>query len=156
MFQRGEQRVARGGDSSCQQPLTWDECHAMLGKPIDGSTLGRGSVPIERHDLPCCGIRDQHRYFATQGVHVRIHHTLSKNSRDRSIDGIAALAQDRGTNEGRQIMLCGDHAMRSHNGWTKGHTRTPLRREPIVESWRLSTILYWRPCETHAETAAMV
>jgi hypothetical protein len=26
-------------------------------------------------------------------------------------------------------MLCGDHAMRSHDGWTKGHTRTPLRRE---------------------------
>src|SRR5215468_9242794 len=141
MFQRGEQRVARGGDPSCQQPLTRDEGHAVLGKPVDGSTLGRGSVPIERHDLPCCCNRDQHRYFTAQGVHVGIHHTLSKNGRDRSIHSIAALAQDRGTDKGRQIMLCGDHTMCSHDGWTKGHTRTPLPRELMTESWRLSTIL---------------
>src|SRR5215831_11357754 len=134
MFQRREQGVARGGDPGCQQPLTRDECHATLAKPFDGSALGCGSVPIERHDLPCGCVRDQHRYFTTQGVHVRIHHTLSKNGRDRSIYGIAALVQDRSTDEGRQIMLCGNHAMCSHDGWTKGHTRTPLPRELMAES----------------------
>ena len=118
--------------------------------------MGRSSVPIERHDLPCCCVRDQHRDFATQGVHVGIHHTLSKNGRDRSIHGIAALVQDRGTDESRQVMLCGNHAVCSHDGRTKGHTRTPLRRELMAESWGLSAILYWWPCETHAETAATV
>src|SRR6266702_4620602 len=98
----------------------------MLGKPGDRGTLRSGRIAVDRHYLTSFGHINQHGDFATQGVHVRIDHAFGKDGGNRRIDGIAALAQDLSPYESRQVMLGGNHAVRSHDGRTKSHTHTPL------------------------------
>src|SRR5262249_17588082 len=118
-------------------------------------TLRRSRITVDHHYLTGLGHINQHRDFTTQGMHVRIDHALGKDGGDRRIDGITSLAQDLSAYESRQVMLSGNHAVRSHDGRTKSHTHTPLHVGlRIADRPLLSAILYWGQREMHAESAA--